>query len=147
MGALAKSTQRRQSSRVDSKKRRVQPGGENDAWPWDRVSGRRRQQPQRCEGHHFASILGLTFETLRASISGPSVYVPKLTLYETRNVRVTIYSGALISGLSLAKSISVDLSVKHKEMRASDHCEASTDDGCSSGRVFSAGSAYRALHK
>jgi len=41
----------------------------------DRVSGRRRQQPQRCDGHHFASILGLTFWDAEGLDCRPSVFM------------------------------------------------------------------------
>jgi len=49
---------------------RAQAGGDNDARSWNRISRRRRRQPERCDSRHWASILGLTFGTLRALISG-----------------------------------------------------------------------------
>jgi hypothetical protein len=61
------------------------PGGEDDAWPWDRVSGRRKQQPERCDDRHLASVLGLAFETLKALISGHPAVVPKFTLLRNSN--------------------------------------------------------------
>lgn len=45
--------------------------------------GQRRQQPERCDDRHMASILGLTSKTVKALISGHPAFVPKLTLYET----------------------------------------------------------------
>src|ERR1022692_148360 len=45
----------------------------------------RRKQSECCDERHFASILGLTFETLKALISGASISVPKLTLCGTTN--------------------------------------------------------------
>jgi hypothetical protein len=57
--------------------------GGNDTRPWNRISGPRRQQPERCDERHSAAILGLTFQTLKASISGRPVFVPKLTVCET----------------------------------------------------------------
>ncbi len=59
-------------------------GGRKRCQPWDGVSGRRRQQAECYDGRHRASILGLTFETLKALISGHPALVPKLTLCETR---------------------------------------------------------------
>jgi hypothetical protein len=61
----------------------VHAGGENDAWSWRRISGRRRQQPERCDERHPASILGLTFETVKALLSERLAFVPKPTLRET----------------------------------------------------------------
>jgi hypothetical protein len=83
IGAPGESTQRGRSSRVGSRTRKSPNGRRKRCLVWDRVSGRCRQQPQRCDGHHFASILGPAFETLKALISGPSVFVPKLTGCET----------------------------------------------------------------
>src|SRR6516162_4279391 len=45
--------------------------------------GRRRPQPGRCDDRHLASILGSTFETLKALISGHLAFVPELTHSET----------------------------------------------------------------
>ena len=38
---------------------------------------------EHCDDRHLASILGLTFETPKALISGHQAFVPKLTLYWT----------------------------------------------------------------
>ena len=45
----------------------------------DDASGKR----EHCDARHLASILGLTFETPNALISGHLAFVPKLTLFET----------------------------------------------------------------
>jgi hypothetical protein len=40
-------------------------------------------QPECRDDRHLASILGLSFETLEALISGHPAFVPKLTRCET----------------------------------------------------------------
>lgn len=57
--------------------------GEDDAWPCDRVMRRREELPDRCERRPLASILGLTFETLKAWNAGTSANGPRLTPSET----------------------------------------------------------------
>lgn len=89
---------------VDSPERKSpEAGSENDAWRWDRVSGRRRHRPERCEGRHLIAILGLTCETLKGLISGHPAFVPKLTLCGTIGTRA-LASGGPGSGPSVNSS-------------------------------------------
>jgi hypothetical protein len=53
---------------VDSLKRESPEAEAKMMRGWDRISGRRRHQPERCDERYLASILGLTFETLKALI-------------------------------------------------------------------------------
>ena len=75
-----------------SRSGKVEAGAENDAWPWDSFSGPRWQQPEHRDDRHLASILGPTFETLTAKISGHPAVVSKLTVFETRNSALHFFS-------------------------------------------------------